>query len=213
MSDNVRPGHTRPLWPSGQSVSCCRSRCRARYCGAVSEQDPAGVDSRDRAGSGAGHDSRDRAGSGAGHDPRDIEAIRSLRARYFRCLDQQDWEGLSDVFAPEARIDVTSSTGGDRGRGLYEDRDQFVAMVAKLLRGAVTVHHGHTCEIEITGADSATGVWAMEDRIWFPEGSPVGVLWGSGWYEEDYERLDGHWRIVRMVLRRQRVEIDGNVVT
>jgi len=110
------------------------------------------------------------------------------------------------------RIEVSSSTVSGSGRGVYSSRDSFVDTVSKLLHGAVTVHHGHTEEIELTGADSASGLWAMEDRIWFPEGSPVRTLWGAGWYEEEYERVDGRWRIKRMVLRRQRLEIDGNPV-
>ena len=142
----------------------------------------------------------------------DVEEIRKLKARYFRLLDQQDWQGVSDVFAPDALIDVSSSTVSGSGRGVYSSRDSFVDTVSKLLHGAVTVHHGHTEEIELTGADNASGLWAMEDRIWFPEGSPVRTLWGAGWYEEEYERVDGRWRIKRMMLHRQRLEIDGNPV-
>ncbi|MCY3619295.1 MAG: nuclear transport factor 2 family protein [Acidimicrobiaceae bacterium] len=154
-----------------------------------------------------------RALPGGGDGPMaDIEEIRKLKARYFRLLDHQDWQGLSDVFAPDAQIDVSSSTVSGSGRGVYSSRDSFVDTVSKLLHGAVTVHHGHTEEIELTGADSASGVWAMEDRIWFPEGSPVRTLWGAGWYEEEYERVDGRWRIKRMVLRRQRLELDGNPI-
>ncbi len=151
-------------------------------------------------------------GGDDGGSAEDIEEIRKLKARYFRLLDQQDWQGLSDVFAPDAVIDVSSSTVSGSGRGVYSSRDSFVDTVSKLLHGAVTVHHGHTEEIELTGPDSATGVWAMEDRLWFPEGGPVRTVWGAGWYEEGYERIDGRWRITRMVLRRQRLEIDGDPV-
>ena len=140
----------------------------------------------------------------------DIEEIRKLKARYFRFLDQQDWEGVRGVFSSDALIDVSSSTVRGSGRGVYSNRDSFVDSLSKLLHGAVTVHHGHNPEIEMTGPDSASGVWPMEDRIWFPEGSPVRTLWGAGWYEEDYQRVGGRWRISRMVLRRQRMEIDGN---
>ena len=149
---------------------------------------------------------------GDGGSMEDIEEIRKLKARYFRLLDQQDWQGVGEVFSPDAQIDVSSSTVNSSGRGVYSSRDSFVASVSKILHGAVTVHHGHNEEIEMTGADSASGVWAMEDRLWFPEGSPVRTVWGAGWYEEEYERIDGRWRITRMVLRRQRLEIDGNPV-
>ena len=102
----------------------------------------------------------------------DIEEIRRLKARYFRLLDQQDWQEVSEVFAPDAMIDVSSSTVSGSGQGVYNSRDSFVATVARLLHGAVTVHHGHTEEIELTGADSASGVWAMEDCLWISRGEP-----------------------------------------
>jgi hypothetical protein len=37
----------------------------------------------------------------------------------------------------------------------------------------------------------------------------MGTLWGSGWYEEQYRRVDGKWKIERMRLRRQRLELGG----
>ena len=46
----------------------------------------------------------------------DIEEIRKLKARYFRLLDQQDWQGVSEVFSPDAQIDVSSSTVNNSGR-------------------------------------------------------------------------------------------------
>ena len=52
-------------------------------------------------------------------------------------------------------------------------RDEIVAFVSGALTGARTVHHGHMPEIEITGADSATGTWAMFDYVEFPP-SPDG---------------------------------------
>ena len=153
----------------------------------------------------------DRVPPGDGGSLEDIEEIRKLKARYFRLLDQQDWQGVSEVFAPDAQIDVSSSTVSGSGRGVYSKPRQLrrhgVEAPARLRSPSIT---GHNEEIEMTGADSASGVWAMEDRLWFPEGSPVRTVWGAGWYEEEYERIDGRWRITRMVLRRQRLEIDGN---
>ena len=67
-------------------------------------------------------------------------------------------------------------------------------------------------EIELTGPDTARGVWAMEDRIWFPDHLGLGHLWGTGWYEEEYRCEDGTWRIAAMRLRRQRLELGGSVI-
>jgi uncharacterized protein (TIGR02246 family) len=136
----------------------------------------------------------------------DIEAIRRLKARYFRTIDQQDWDGYRDVFAPDVLIDTTDDTGpGTETSG----RDAYVDGLAPILAGAITTHHGHSSEIELTGPDAARGIWAMEDHIWFPESTAMGKLWGTGWYEEEYVRLDGEWKISRMTLRRQRVEMGG----
>jgi SnoaL-like domain len=38
-----------------------------------------------------------------------IEAIKQLKARYFRCLDTKDWAGFLAVFAPDAVIDASEA--------------------------------------------------------------------------------------------------------
>lgn len=43
--------------------------------------------------------------------PDDIEAIRRLKARYFRCLDTKDWAQLEAVFAPDVEIDMRGEGG------------------------------------------------------------------------------------------------------
>lgn len=134
----------------------------------------------------------------------DLDQIHQLKARYFRALDQKDWPLLREVFVDDVDIDTTDDAG-ETGR--FADADSFLAMLQAVLGEATTMHHGHMPEITIDG-DTATGVWSMEDRIWFGPGGPK--LWGSGWYEETYRRTADGWRIARMKLRRLRVEIDGS---
>ena len=33
----------------------------------------------------------------------EIEAIKQLKARYQRCVDTKDWDGLADTFTADAR--------------------------------------------------------------------------------------------------------------
>jgi hypothetical protein len=70
-----------------------------------------------------------------------------------------------------------------------------------------TVHHGHMPEIEITGSDTARGMWAMFDYVEWPEqdGRRIGLK-GYGHYVEEYVREDGDWRIARSRLERLRVD-------
>jgi hypothetical protein len=138
-----------------------------------------------------------------------LEAIKQLKARYFRCMDTKDWAGFAGVFAPDAVMDMRGEnrTGGNAD-------DQYVAgaqKIADFVRSNVdpvtTVHHGHTPEITLTGPDSATGIWAMEDQLRWPEGGPLKTLSGWGHYHETYVRIDGRWYIKSTKLTRLRVDV------
>ena len=63
--------------------------------------------------------------------------------------------------------------------------------------------------IDITGADSATGTWAMEDDLEFPgaDGGPSMTLHGFGHYTEQYRRGPDGWQIASLRLDRLRVDI------
>jgi uncharacterized protein (TIGR02246 family) len=132
----------------------------------------------------------------------DIEEIKSLKARYFRSLDTKDWDAFGQVFARDAHMEVPEG-------GLSEDgREAIVRSVSTALVGTTTVHHGHMPEIEITGPDTATGIWAMFDYVDFPtpEGADRFGLMGYGHYTEEYVREDGVWRIQRLELSRLRTD-------
>jgi hypothetical protein len=134
----------------------------------------------------------------------DVEEIKQLKARYFRCMDTKDWDGMRQVFAQDVHID----TSGDGG-GVQDDADDFMAMLRSNIEDVVTVHHGHMPEITLTSATTATGIWAMEDHLWWPEGAPLKHLHGYGHYHETYERgADGTWRIKSLKLTRLRVDIE-----
>jgi uncharacterized protein (TIGR02246 family) len=132
----------------------------------------------------------------------DREEIKQLKARYFRTLDQQDWDGFAQVFAREAVLEVPEAAMVERGRAA------IVAAVRAPLTGARTVHHGHMPEIELTGPDTARGTWAMFDYVEWPpseSGERVGLT-GYGHYLEEYVREDGRWCIARLHLARLRID-------
>src|SRR5215470_7157804 len=99
----------------------------------------------------------------------DVEAIKQLKARYFRLLDTKAWPELADVFTEDVLLEVEREPGTVRTS--REGRDAVIAMLGELLEGAVSTHHGHTPEIEVDG-DRATGIWAMSDDVEFPNGVP-----------------------------------------
>ena len=134
-----------------------------------------------------------------------IEEIRRLKARYFQLMDQKRWGEWADVFCEDVRVDTTQE-----GSPLIVGRDAFVRFLEPVLAGVKTVHHGHSPDIRITGADRAEATWSMEDHLWWPAEAGGRHLWGTGFYLEKYRRdADGKWRIQELVLRRIRTEVDG----
>lgn len=127
----------------------------------------------------------------------DIEEIRQLKARYFRLMDTKQWDALRDVFTGDVRIDTTEDSGT-----IILGVDEYLPFLIGQIGTVTTVHHGHMDEIEIIDAETATGIWAMEDELWWPEGSPIRYLHGYGHYHEIYRRTADGWRIAEMRLTR-----------
>ena len=138
----------------------------------------------------------------------EIEEIRQLKARYFHLMDQKRWDEWADVFCEDVLVDTTQE-----GSPLLKGRTAFVEFLPPILDGVKTVHHGHASEIRVTGPDTATGTWSMEDHLWWPPEQGGRHLWGTGFYFEKYRKdPDGQWRILEMKLRRIRTEVDGQQV-
>lgn len=137
-------------------------------------------------------------------------AIEQLKARYFRCMDSKDWQGLEAVFTPDVVTDFRASVEPWDESRLIHGAAHYVATLAPMLEPLSTVHHGHMSEIDVTSPTTATGIWAMEDKLWAPDGSamPWRRLHGYGHYHESYLKHDGAWRISAIRLSRLRVDVE-----
>ena len=120
-------------------------------------------------------------------DVDDVEAIRCLKARYFRTMDTKDWGAMRQVFTDDVTID-TSEAGGT----VVEGADEFMTFLKEALSGAITVHQGHMPEIEITSETIAKGIWALNDIVIWPNGMRLD---GYGHYHETYEKGTDGWKI------------------
>jgi len=124
----------------------------------------------------------------------DLEAIRQLKARYFRTMDTKDWDGMRQVFTADVVMDTTESGGG-----LVTGADEFLAFLREALDGATTVHQGHMPEIELTSDTTAAGIWALNDIVIWPNGMRLD---GYGHYHETYVKGPDGWRIASSKLTR-----------
>lgn len=131
----------------------------------------------------------------------DIEAIKQLKARYFRTMDTKDWAAMRAVFTDDVTIDTTASGGN-----VITTADKFMAFLQEALGEATTVHQGHMPEIALTSPTTATGIWALNDIVIFPTGVRLD---GYGHYHETYVKADGEWRIASSTLTRLHMDFSS----
>ena len=111
-----------------------------------------------------------------------IEAIKQLKARYFRLMDTHDWAGFRALFTEDAVFDV---------RGALEEKpdvsglepiigvDGIVDYVSSGIDPIASAHYGHMPEIEILSDDHARGIWALADILRTPTGEPFRITGGN----------------------------------
>jgi SnoaL-like domain len=133
----------------------------------------------------------------------EVEAIKRVKYRYFRYVDTKRWDDWGALLTEDAVLDHPAN----RPRPIV-GRDAIVAAIRDGLADVVTVHHGHSPEIDLIGADRAHGVWAMED-LWLapaPGGNGQPMYHGFGHYLEEYVKRDGTWLIARIQISRLHLE-------
>lgn len=136
-------------------------------------------------------------------NPEDIASIleiQALKARYFRYVDTKNWSGLTNLFAEDATLFFPEAQSEPVG---LKDAIDFISTG---LEGGTSIHHGHMPEIEILSPTAARGIWAMEDRIFWPSNSPsrlgLEYLHGYGHYHEEYARPSDCWLIAKLKVTR-----------
>jgi len=125
----------------------------------------------------------------------DKEAIRLLKSRYLRACDLKRPDQVRDCFAPHG-VHIAY-----QGFPLFTDRDAFVAAYEEMgcQPGVYDIHHATNWEIELTGADRATGLWSLNFRTILALPRQITRL--AVEYEDVYRRSEGRWWIEKSVSR------------
>lgn len=141
-----------------------------------------------------------------------MDAIRALKARYWRAVDSKDAALLRAVFTDDAITDFRDDgPPGANAHLLMQDPDGFVAQVMAVLAGVSTAHYGHAPEITLHGADDASAIWPMQDFLWVRDPAsplPFAALRGFGHYHDRYRRGPDGWKISATRLARVHIETD-----
>lgn len=134
-----------------------------------------------------------------------IEAIKSLKARYCRCVDTHDWARFRTLFTDDASLFFPENYSAP------SSIDDFMGGVETALFGCVSIHQAGMAEIDVTSETTATGVWAMTDRLFFASDAAgfgqASEIEGAGHYHETYEKRDGRWLFKSVRLSRLKLDV------
>lgn len=130
-----------------------------------------------------------------------IEAIRQLKYRYLRAIDQKLWDLLAETLSE----DCVASYGG--GAYCFDGREQIVGFLRGTM-AADTFHSSHRChhpEIRLLDATTAVGTWALDDVVILTDVELT--VRGAAFYDDGYQKLGGRWHIARTAYKRIYEEI------
>ena len=118
----------------------------------------------------------------------DIEAIKKLKYKFYRCLDNKLWDDITECLAEN----VTASFYG--GKFKFEGVDALMQFLKEgLIPTRISVHHGHHPEIEITGDTTATGIWSVQTYVIDRQANIS--LSGVSLFHDEYVKEEGEWKI------------------
>jgi hypothetical protein len=128
---------------------------------------------------------------------RDIEEIKDVQRRYINALICTEWDDCADCFAENARVDVYLHKPI---QGRETIRKWFKEELSKThagKEGDVLVHP----IIKVDG-DKATGKWLLYMMYCYPR-TGQSLFWVQGFYNNEYVRENGKWKISLMYWRER----------
>lgn len=125
----------------------------------------------------------------------DIEAIRYLQAKYQRCLDSRDFDGLAECFTDDAESSYCD------GKKVFHSKDEILHFLMDVMSLSMpSAHFIHGGEIDWVNPTFAKAKWYLEDHLhhkrYFLQ------LHGSAIYDVEYQKIDQEWKIKKIGYHR-----------
>jgi hypothetical protein len=146
-----------------------------------------------------------------------MEAIRDTHAKKLRTMDLKDWDGYAALHTEDAWSETWKHSLPPERQPVSPDgivgRAVGPAAITEQLRRyftlptpMISVHHNHASEISFHSDTEATGIWSMEDSLWWQNGAVEEHLHGYGHYHENFRKVGDRWLITTRDLIRIRVD-------
>jgi SnoaL-like protein len=135
----------------------------------------------------------------------EIEALRVLMSRYEKWGDTQQWDKFGSLFHDDAAIIIDAGPRPNPEadpRVEIHGREPFIAAYTASLDGVHTAHNMFLPEITIDDDTHAHATWGLHDYI----KTPVVNFNGYGHISQDYLKVDGQWKIIRLHTTRMIVD-------
>jgi ketosteroid isomerase-like protein len=132
----------------------------------------------------------------------DIQAIHELQRRYVNALIRTDWDDAVDCFADDAKIDVYlhKPTSGKAAIEKWFKEELSKTHAGK--EGDICIH-----PIISVDGDRAKGSWLLYMMYFYPR-TGQSLFWVQGFYNMEYVRERGEWKI-RYMNWRERLGLPG----
>jgi hypothetical protein len=121
-------------------------------------------------------------------------AVEDVMLRFGRALDLHDWAMYRDTLLDEIQVDFQSLTGQPPVRVAADLWTRFAQVALEPLR---TLHQYSNHRVSVRG-DRATSVLYMQARHYRPAAGDSPYLTQLGWYENEFVRNGGHWKIAKL---------------
>ena len=135
----------------------------------------------------------------------DIEEIKQLQARYVDCLTKIDWDGLVDCFAENGVVDLSEGAKGKEEIAKFFKEE--IALTHIGMEGVYVLH-----PIISVDGNKAKGSWILHTMFSQPHKIQIRPAttadedapdWMQGYYEMEYVRENGKWKISLLRWRRR----------
>lgn len=131
--------------------------------------------------------------------------IEAVMLRFGRALDLGDWPAYRICFANRFRVNFERMTGQPE---VWVDADLWTRF-ADIILTPVRRHHQYSNLTVSLDGDGATAVIYMLARHWKATDTGTSENAQVGWYENTFSRIDGEWKITRLLHTYQWISGNG----